>query len=716
MAVTHIPSVANYKDLIESCLQQLSDGREDGDIDSAVFETECAQLLDQILAIRKDANSDALQIHNAAVETVCREVVWDIVATVDISEPAFAQVWVLLDVINILSDNELCEPGLGFWLVEELLDSQTIEGCRKVFDYLESRREKMTAKHFKQKNLVILRCCNELLRRLSRAEDTVFCGRVFIFLFQSFPLGDKSSVNLRGEFHVENVTDFDPRPVKSDDAIKPMELDDATPQAATSGAHTPASQAQDTEKTARSTPVLRVAKTEPKDQQPPPDLDALYPRFWSLQSFFSAPTRLFDPSNMTAFKDGISQTLSCFKSVSSSSTASTTSPSDVKRGLKRKRSSVDTPASTSTFNPKYLTNRDLFDLEIHDIAFRRHILVQALIMIDYLLSLSSASKAKFEGLTNKSVLYPYTLSEDDAKWAQSTRSQIATYLQQGGNGNEGKFYYRMVDTVLSRDKNWVRWKAENCPPITREGVSPEMYLQARDTLTKQIESARAPLVNPPGASDLAFLSKVEPLEALKNPSRRYKVPTPEEYYRGIETDELDMDFATTEEEKRDIEERKAGKVWRALRSSKNRFVMCEKVQYGGDCKPLIEEVKTEEHEEHGEKGAEGEGEDEVKDKREGLENGTRAELKLEGDGEGEVEGQAQDAGSEKIETALAPPPIEQEEPREQPGKEPDTVTKVEDAEMADVPPSAVPADTVDTKNEGVAGASGDGDRDPGETD
>ncbi len=37
----------------------------------------------------------------------------------------------------------------------------------------------------------------------------MFCGRVFLFLFQSFPLGDKSSVNLRGEFHVENVTSFE---------------------------------------------------------------------------------------------------------------------------------------------------------------------------------------------------------------------------------------------------------------------------------------------------------------------------------------------------------------------------------------------------------------------------------------------------------------------------------------------------------------------------
>ena len=45
----------------------------------------------------------------------------------------------------LLSRSELCEPGLVFWLVEELLDSQTIDGCRVVFDYLDSRREYLTA-------------------------------------------------------------------------------------------------------------------------------------------------------------------------------------------------------------------------------------------------------------------------------------------------------------------------------------------------------------------------------------------------------------------------------------------------------------------------------------------------------------------------------------------------------------------------------------------
>src|SRR6201999_3878461 len=107
-----------------------------------------------------------------------------------------------------------CEPVLLWYLIEDFLDSQSIEGCRLIFDYLESRRERLVAKNFTKVSLVILRACNELLRRLSRAEDAVFCGRVFIFVFQCFPLGDRSSVNRHGDYNNENITVFDEVPSK----------------------------------------------------------------------------------------------------------------------------------------------------------------------------------------------------------------------------------------------------------------------------------------------------------------------------------------------------------------------------------------------------------------------------------------------------------------------------------------------------------------------
>ena len=98
------------------------------------------------------------------------------------------------------------------------------------------------------------------------------------------------------------------------------------------------------------------------------------------------------------------------------------------------------------------------------------------------------------------------------------RAEIATYLQQGP---EGKFYYRMVDTVLSRDKNWVHWKAENCPPIQREPVSAEDFSEAEKGAQKACANKRL-RATPMGALDLKFLSdggNSGVMEKLKDPER-----------------------------------------------------------------------------------------------------------------------------------------------------------------------------------------------------
>ena len=275
--------------------------------------------------------------------------------------------------MTILSDSEQCEPGLVFWLVEELLDSQTIDGCKTVFDYLDSRRERLNAKHFKQKQLIILRACNELLRRLSRAEDTVFCGRVFIFLFQSFPLGDRSSVNLRGEYHVENVTMFDKTPVVAKQDGENMDTDPAD-----DGTHQPLSTevaAVPLEGESSANGVFQQTDTGSKSVKPDLkaeqqsgsvlDMDALYPIFWTLQESFSMPTRLFEPNHFQSFRKGLESTISKFKAVHQDLEARGTSKllDDNKRGIKRKRTGHGDDLSNS-FNPRYLTSRDLFELEV----------------------------------------------------------------------------------------------------------------------------------------------------------------------------------------------------------------------------------------------------------------------------------------------------------------------------------------------------------------
>lgn len=244
--------------------------------------------------------------------------------------------WNLLDILSILSDDGQCDPALLFWLAEELLDSQTIAGCRKIFDFLESRRERITANHFKQKQLIILRTCNELLRRLSRAEDTAFCGRVFIFMFQSFPLGDKSSVNLRGEYHVENITTYE-QGTADDDFRMALDGPDEQPKELSES---------------KTTPKSTDAKKE--DKEKPLPTDVLYPLFWSLQEYFSQPKKLFETTSLSSFKESLAATMNVFQTVHN----------DSKRSLKRKRETGEEDESFNTFNPKYLTSKDLFDLEV----------------------------------------------------------------------------------------------------------------------------------------------------------------------------------------------------------------------------------------------------------------------------------------------------------------------------------------------------------------
>lgn len=206
----------------------------------------------------------------------------------------------------------------------------------------------------KNKDLVILRLCNELLRRLSRAEDPVFCGRVYIFMFQSFPLGDKSSVNLRGNFHVENVTTFEDflKEPKTDEDSMQIDADGSAPTLQEESASgTPAFQAEDAEKN--------------KDARPTTlDTETLYPVFWSLQHSFSNPPRLFEEDNFKQFQKSLEATLAKFREVPKVIQAG---DSERKKGQKS-REGDDYDAFANSFNPKYLTSRDLFKLEVRKIA------------------------------------------------------------------------------------------------------------------------------------------------------------------------------------------------------------------------------------------------------------------------------------------------------------------------------------------------------------
>ncbi|CAG7919108.1 unnamed protein product [Penicillium olsonii] len=572
MANDETADIQVYRRQVDSLLDRAAQVKPDKQIEPPLSEAQLGEPTWQLSPEGQKATEHlSQQTRLAAVEIAFREKFYRVLASTSIDDPAFIQIWNLLDIVSIFSDNEQCEPGLIFWLIEELLDSQTIDGCRKVFDYLESRREKNTKKHFKQKNLIILRSCNELLRRLSRAEDTVFCGRVFIYLFQSFPLGDKSSVNLRGEFHSENETTFDEIVNNSTEDQQDTTMTESEPAPENTEAH------QNGTPSERTAKVPKVVISGDKKKSEEVDLDVLYPLFWGLQAFFSSPSKMFESEGFESFKAGLEATLSAFKNINTEmeNHSASRASEDARKSSKRKRVSDDTEVATS-FNPKYLTSRDLFDLEVGDTAFRRHVLVQALILLDFVLSLTPKAKTRLGNTTNKSVLYNFTLNEEDTKWAIKIRKNIEGYLQQGP---EGKFYYRMVDTVLSRDRNWARWKAEGCPLIERPAISSSEYTTYRENAVKVYANKRL-RPSPMGSLDLKFLSDSESLaniERLKE-SDRYSVPSADTFMKGIMDDEMDLDLAATDDDKAAAEGAIASKSWRILRlSAKTKLATFDKL-------------------------------------------------------------------------------------------------------------------------------------------
>jgi hypothetical protein len=102
-----------------------------------------------------------------------------------------------------LSDIEACDQSFPFLALQDLLETQTVASCSHIFSWIEARASRLRTGIIpsKGKALVLLRTLNDLLRRLSKTGGTtLLCGRILTFLSGVFPLGERSGVNLRGEY------------------------------------------------------------------------------------------------------------------------------------------------------------------------------------------------------------------------------------------------------------------------------------------------------------------------------------------------------------------------------------------------------------------------------------------------------------------------------------------------------------------------------------
>jgi hypothetical protein len=245
-------------------------GPRDGDVGDVVRDATHLALRDAVL--------DALPVHAAATGAA---------PGVYLDDGAARALFDRLDVVVAFDEAALLDAAQPLLLLEELFDALPLPSCAVLFAYLRSRLHLLTValSPARGKGLTLLRTCNELLRRLSKPTrpDTVLAGQVLSLLSAVFPLGERSGVNLRGDFNVENRTTLQPLPAPAEQERSP-EGEDAAMASPSAGA-TP-------EASASALPALNT----PAGLSAVCAAPAFYATFWSLQSFFANPALLFAES------------------------------------------------------------------------------------------------------------------------------------------------------------------------------------------------------------------------------------------------------------------------------------------------------------------------------------------------------------------------------------------------------------------------------------
>ncbi|XP_021747503.1 THO complex subunit 1-like isoform X2 [Chenopodium quinoa] len=292
----------------------------------------------------------------------------------------------LLDIVLYLCEKEHVEGGMIFQLLEDLTEMSTMKNCKDIFAYIESKQDLLGKQElFARGKLVMLRTCNQLLRRLSKANDVVFCGRILMFLAHFFPLSERSAVNIKGVFNTSNETKYEK------EAPNGISID-----------------------------------------------FNFYKTFWSLQEYFCNPPSLtVNPTKWHRFTSSLSVVLNTFEA----------QPLSDEEG-----NANNLEEEGAAVNIKYLTSSKLMGLELKDPSFWRHVLVQCLILFDY--------------------VKPPGKSDKDLP-SEAMKEEIKTYEERVKNLLEvtpprGKEFLCSIEHILEREKNWVWWKRDGCPPFEKQ--------------------------------------------------------------------------------------------------------------------------------------------------------------------------------------------------------------------------------------------------------
>jgi len=201
-----------------------------------------------------------------------------------------------------------------------------------------------------------------------------------------------------------------------------------------------------------------------------------------------------------------------------------------------------------------------------DSKFRRTVLFQIMVVMRHLLSLTESEKAKRDTritTPNRVVLYQFTLSAEDAKWAQQKDKEAYNLTDLAFQPHpQHRTFTKAIRAVLDRDEAWVRWKENGCPPFEEQPLTEKDYEASLKRL-RQILAPLQPYRYPMGNAQLSELWKETEGLTLDSLKDRVQLPDPEDFL-SEELDKATLSELQPAEQIEKIDE-KASKDWRGLR-------------------------------------------------------------------------------------------------------------------------------------------------------
>ncbi|CAH1154374.1 unnamed protein product [Phaedon cochleariae] len=288
----------------------------------------------------------------------------------------------------------LSSPTIPVVLLGDIFETLTLDTCESMFSFVENNvnvwKEEL---FFTGSKNILLRLCNDLLRRLSRTTATVFCGKILLFLAKFFPFSERSGLNIVSEFNLENVTEYGTD--SADDIV--MEINSG-------------------------------------DQKHLIDF-TFYRKFWELQDFFRNPNQCYTKVQWKLFSSHATSILNTF------------------HGIKLDYVNASDSSKNVGYFAKYLTSQKLLDLQLHDVNFRRSVLLQFLIVFQYF-----TSTVKFKSDS-------YELKSDQKEWIINNTEKVYNLLRE--TPPDGEEFAEIVKNILSREELWNGWKNDSCPEIKK---------------------------------------------------------------------------------------------------------------------------------------------------------------------------------------------------------------------------------------------------------